>query len=96
MIHKVINKEDIPVSALAFYKATHAKLLHCLNAACAGDNLGNCSSPPSTGFLSRSKRIRTNTNSQRLVEILPLLEEQDPPATTTGLGAMVPILPQWV
>jgi hypothetical protein len=27
MIHKVINKEDIPTSALAFYKATHAELL---------------------------------------------------------------------
>jgi hypothetical protein len=40
MICKVINKEDIPISALAaFYKATHAKLLCCLNAACAGDNL---------------------------------------------------------
>jgi hypothetical protein len=48
MICKVINKEDIPVSALAFYKATHAELLRCLNAACAGDNLGNYSSPPST------------------------------------------------
>jgi hypothetical protein len=36
MICKVINKEDIPMSALALYKATHAnELLHCLNAACA-------------------------------------------------------------
>jgi hypothetical protein len=48
MIRKVINKEDIPTSALAFCKATHAELLHCLNAACAGDNLGNYQSPPST------------------------------------------------
>lgn len=48
MIRKVINKEEIPVSALAFYKATHAELLRRLNAACAGDNLGNYSSPPST------------------------------------------------
>jgi hypothetical protein len=48
MICKVINKEDISVSALAFYKATHAELLHHLNAACAGDNLGNYLSPPST------------------------------------------------
>ena len=48
MIRKVINKEDIPMSALAFYKATHAELLRRLNAACAGDNLGNYLSPPST------------------------------------------------
>jgi hypothetical protein len=48
MIRKVINKEDIPTSALAFYKATHAKLLRGLNAACAGDNLGNYLSLPST------------------------------------------------
>jgi hypothetical protein len=45
MICKVINKEDIPTSALAFFKATHAVLLHRLNAAYAGDNLGNYSSP---------------------------------------------------
>jgi hypothetical protein len=48
MLHKVINKEDISVSALAFYKATHAELLRRLTAACAGDNLGHYSSPPST------------------------------------------------
>jgi hypothetical protein len=47
-IRKSINKEEIPASALAFYKATHAELLRRLNAACAGDNLGNYSSPPST------------------------------------------------
>jgi hypothetical protein len=35
MIRKVINKEDIPTSALAFYKAAHAELLRRLNAACA-------------------------------------------------------------
>jgi hypothetical protein len=48
MIRKKINKEDIPMSALAFYKATQAELLRRLNAACAGDNLGNYLSPPST------------------------------------------------
>jgi hypothetical protein len=31
MIRKVINKEDIPMSALAFYKATHAELLRRLH-----------------------------------------------------------------
>jgi hypothetical protein len=93
MIRKVINKEKIPVSALAFYKATHAKLLCHLNAACAGETI--CL-PRVLGFLLGSKRIRTNTNNKRLVEILPLLEEQGPLVTTAGLGATAPTLPPWV
>jgi hypothetical protein len=66
MIRKVINKEDIPTSALAFYKATDAKLLRRLNAACAGDNLGNYSSPPSTWVpFQRLNEDQNNQNKQK-------------------------------
>jgi hypothetical protein len=59
-IRKAINKEEIPASALAFHKATHAELLCRLNAACAGDNLGNYSSPSSTwvAFLKTKDQVK--------------------------------------
>jgi hypothetical protein len=55
-IRKAINKEDIPSSALAFYNATHSELLRRLTAACAGDNLGHYSSPPSTWIPFQKKK----------------------------------------
>jgi hypothetical protein len=65
MICKVINKEDIPISALAFYKATHAKLLHCLNAACAGDNLGNYLSPPPSTWVPFQKKDQNKQKQKK-------------------------------
>jgi hypothetical protein len=66
MICKVINKEDIQTSALVFYKATHAELLHRLNAACAGDNLGKYLSPPSTWVpFQKPNKDQNNQNKQK-------------------------------
>jgi hypothetical protein len=65
MICKVINKEDIPTSALAFYKATYAELLRSLNAACAGDNLGNYSSPQSTWVPFQKPKDQTKQKQQK-------------------------------
>jgi hypothetical protein len=55
-IKKAIAKDDIPLSALTFYNATHTELLRRFTAACAGDNLGNYSSPPSTWTPSQKKK----------------------------------------
>jgi hypothetical protein len=100
MIRKVINKEDIPTSALTFYKATHAELLRHLNAAYAGDNLGNYSSPPSTWvpFQKPNKDHQNNQNKQtkkRLAEILPPQKEENPPAITTGPEVLVSVPLPW-
>jgi hypothetical protein len=65
MFRKVINNKDIPVSALAFYKATHANLICHLNAACAGDNLGNYSSPQSTSWVPFQKQKDQNKQKQQ-------------------------------
>jgi hypothetical protein len=54
-IRAVLKNEDIPASAIAFFKATHTQVINKWQKAVGGDTLGPYASPPSTWVSSKVK-----------------------------------------
>jgi hypothetical protein len=60
-IRAVLNEEEIPASALTFYKATHSSVISKWQKAVASDTLGPYVSPPSTWVSPKAKEQAKKT-----------------------------------
>ena len=63
-IRAVLNDEEIPASALAFYRATHSSVISKWQKAVASDTLGPYVSPPSTWVSPKVKEQAKKTPKQ--------------------------------